>query len=157
MLTMGSNLDTRGRYIRFEEPIRCAVKLRDKPCSTAIHAIDVLLLESGRQPHAEARNTWREIILRMLNYAACSTRRTTNDAGIVSAGATRMQKAGAMSTRNGWKSLIAVLMMTLVMTFSVCAQDNATAPEGVDAPTSAAGGTTPEDAAGSGAPDPAKP
>src|SRR4028119_125014 len=95
--------------------------------------LDVLLLESGRQPHAKARNTWREIILRMLNYAACcTTRRTTNDAGSVSAGATRMQKAGAMSTRNGWKSLIAVLMMTLVMTFSVCAQDNATAPAAGD-------------------------
>jgi Amt family ammonium transporter len=68
-----------------------------------------------------------------------------------------MQKAGAMSTRNGWKSLLAVLMMTLVMTFSVCAQDNAAAPAAGDAPTSAAGGATPEDAAAAGAPDTAKP
>jgi Amt family ammonium transporter len=64
-----------------------------------------------------------------------------------------MQKAGAMSTRNGWKSLIAVLMMTLVMTFSVCAQDNATAPATADTPMAAPG----DSAAAEGAPDTAKP
>jgi Amt family ammonium transporter len=68
-----------------------------------------------------------------------------------------MQKAGAMSTRNGWKSLLAVLMMTLIMSFSVMAQDNATAPAAGETPVSAPGGTTPEDAASEGAPDTAKP
>jgi Amt family ammonium transporter len=69
-----------------------------------------------------------------------------------------MQKAGAMSTRNCWKSMLAVFLTTLVMTFSVWAQDNATTPPAAgETPVAAPGGATPEDAAAEGAPDTAKP